>query len=286
MVIKNSKLNVLVALIMLGLVGLSTSTEAQTKARLLGSQTTTTQASTLQPTNPWRAGFQTSFAKPLDELAASNYRNGGGVALEIFTPSLLKSTGLFNVQLGVHLDYMRSGTEAQDINLPEYGTDPVQYRARNQSSGLHLIGRLTTKEMGVMPYLDGFIGSRFFFSTSSVLIEEDPECPHFETDFLTNNLTFVYGGSIGTMVKVNYNTRLDFRLTYSQGSAADFINLDNFEADLNANPMTASHTQRDSDIAPDPDTTTPTPLSNPEHTIHKRINTPLLFFSAGIVFDL
>ncbi|MGB0522575.1 MAG: hypothetical protein ACPGJS_06430 [Flammeovirgaceae bacterium] len=236
--------------------------------------------------NPWSLGIQAMFATPVQELKHNHYRNGGGIALEVFSPSLLPSSNLLNIKLGTHLDYMRSGTEMEMLDLRAYGTEPVEYRARNQSAGFHLIGRLTTKEMGVTPYLDGIIGSRWLFSTSSVLIEEEPDCPHYETDFLTNTLTFVYGGAVGAMVRLDQSIMLDFRMTYSQGSAANFINLDNFDEDINGQPIVISH--RDADEAEATTTTTYTAPSgsNPEHTILKRIRTPQLFFSAGLVFKL
>lgn len=278
---KKNRLNALVVLMIVGLTSLSTITQAQT----MSSAITVSNTPIIRRDNQWNLGTQLMFAAPLQELRDNHYRNGGGVAVEIFSPTILDPSSFLNIQFGTHLDYMSSGSESEMLDLRAYGTDPVKYRAQNESAGLHLIGRLITKEMRVTPYLDGIIGSRMLFSTSSVLIEEEPDCPHFETDFLSKNLTLVYGGSVGAMVKVNHMFTLDFRMTYSQGSAASFINLDNFDADINGSPFTTLH--RDADEAEPTTVTTTTPRNpgeTPEHTMLEQIQTPLLFFSTGVVF--
>lgn len=265
---KNSNLKLWAILIMVGLVGMTGMVQAQDTKTTTTTTTTNAVATSTGNTvgigdnNLWSIGIHGMFAKPMFQLEDNRYRNGGSIDLEVLSPNLLKSSKFWQVKLGGHIDYVGSGTEVTEIELLEPAGELADYRIRNQSVGLHLIGRLTTKEMAITPYLDGIIGGRGLFSTNIIsLQDEDPEFETSETDFLTSNITFIYGGSLGALVKLGNNVFADFRVTYSQGSRADFVSLDHFDTDMSTYP-------------------------NFEHTIVERTRTPLLFFSAGVVFNI
>lgn len=248
-------------LMVLGLAGMVGTVKAQNTSKTVYS-TSSGESTGIGENDKWSLGLHFMYAKPMFQLEDNRYRNGGSFDLEVLSPSLLKKSSFFQFKLGGHIDYTGSGTEVLEIELLEPAGELADYRVRNQSVGLHLMGRLTTKEMAVMPYIDGIIGGRGLFSTNVISLQnESPDYETSTTDFLTSDITFIYGGSLGTLVKLGKNTFADFRVTYSQGSRADFVSLDHFDADLSTYP-------------------------NFEHTIVERTRTPLLFFSAGVVFNI
>ncbi|MGB0523891.1 MAG: hypothetical protein ACPGJS_13070 [Flammeovirgaceae bacterium] len=259
----NNNIKLLAVLLMIGFIGLAENVNAQ------GSDTTKTTYLTssgntygIGKASKWSLGFHLMYAKPLFQLDDNGYRDGFSIDAEVLSPSILNESSFWQIKFGGHIDYTGSGNELTEVELQEPAGEMADYRVRNQSVGLHLIGRLTTKEMAITPYLDGIIGGRGLFSTQIIsLQDQDPDFENTSTEFLTDDLTFIYGGSLGALVKLGNNSFADFRVTYSQGSRADFVSLNQFDADLSTYP-------------------------NYEHTIMERVRTPMLFFSAGVVFNI
>ena len=256
-----SKFRLIAVLMMIGLVGMTSLGNAQdtTKTTYL---TSGGETYNIGNSKKWSLGLHLLYAKPMFELEDNRYRDGFSFDLEVLSPSLLNESSPFQFKLGGHIDYTGSGNEKTVVELQEPAGELADYRVRNQSVGLHLIARLSTKEMKITPYIDGIIGGRGLFSTQIIsLQDEDPDYESTSTEFLTDDITFIYGGSLGALVKLGKNSYMDYRITYSQGSRADFVSLDNFDADMSTYPDYA-------------------------HTIIERTKTPLLFFSAGVVFNI
>lgn len=263
-----NRIKLMALLMILGIIGLAEQSQGQTpdttKTTYLTSSGNTYQVGNSQK---WSVGLHVFHAKPMFQLEDNRYRRGWSFDLEVLSPSLLKESSFFQFKLGGHIDYTGSGTEKTELVLdPAFVEDGpigemIDYRIRNQSVGLHLMGRLSTKEMAITPYIDGIIGGRGLFSTQSVsLQEENAEFEGF-SEFLTSDITFIYGGSLGALVKLGRNSFADFRVTYSQGSRADFVSLDHFDIDMEDYPYL-------------------------NHTIVRNTRTPMLFFSAGVVFNI
>ena len=183
------KIKLMTVLMLLSIIGMADCVKAQdsTKTTYLTSSGTTYEVG---KASKWSVGMHLFYAKPLFELEDNRYRNGFSIDLEALSPSLLKESSFWQIKLGGHIDYTGSGTEKTEIELAEQAGEMADYRVRNQSVGLHLIGRLTTKEMPITPYLDGIIGGRGLFSTQIISLQDaDPEFESSTTEFLTSNVT-------------------------------------------------------------------------------------------------
>lgn len=175
----------------------------------------------------WNFGTGLMYGLPLLEFKDQQYRNGLSLHAEVFSPSLLSDKSWLQFKLGAHIDGMYSGKETTNVVLQDPAGEIADYSIMNYSIGGHILGRLTTKEARVMPYLDGFIGGRWLASLE--MIELDQEFDDYEdriSDVLAHDITFTLGASLGALVKVNDYAYLDFRVTYSHGSRSDFVNLE------------------------------------------------------------
>ncbi len=220
----------------------------------------------------WSLGLHTFFSKPLNELDENCYRNGVAFDVEILSPSLLRKTSPLQLKVGGHLDYLGSGSERMEAYAVFDGDGtgvgdldyPIDVTTRNSSFGFHAMLRLKlNNDWRVQPYLDGIVGGRALFTTeTSTLQNPEPDIEPSNTRNLHRNITFIFGGSAGALVKVSRMTSLDFRVTYSHGSRADFINLDKATYD----PI---------DRVPD---------YSEANVFNSK--TEMLFFSAGVKFNL
>jgi hypothetical protein len=219
----------------------------------------------------WSLGLHALFSKPLNELDENCYRNGVAFDLEILSPSLLNKTSPLQLKVGGHLDYLGSGREKNEAYAVFDGEStgdldyPIDITTRNNSFGFHGMLRLKlNNSWKIQPYLDGIVGGRALFTTeTSTLQNPEPDTEPSNTKNLHRNITFIFGGSVGALVKLSRMTYLDFRVTYSHGSRADFVNLDK---------ITYDPVDRVLDYRGDV-------------TVFDS-KTEMLFFSAGVKFDL
>jgi hypothetical protein len=141
----------------------------------------------------------------------------------------LGSQSPIGLQLGAHFDLMNSGWKKAEIVVQDPANAEAVYRLSNNSVGLHFMGRLSKRSGIIRPYLDGIIGFRGFFTSENIRLKKN----HDDYERSTQNEviskgTFIYGGSLGMLVRVKPDTFLDFRITYSHGTRARYADLDSF----------------------------------------------------------
>ncbi len=182
----------------------------------------------------WTLGTGLMYGLPLQGFDPY-YRDGVAWHIEVFTPSLLPEDSELHLKLGAHADALFSGRETVEITLQDPAGVRADYGITNASVGGHLIARLTTKPRKVMPYLDGIIGGRWLFSTEEIVMQEQlPDYESVVVESLSDHPTFIFGGSLGAMVKIGRFSYLDFRVTYSHGSRANYIDLSTVEGTADA----------------------------------------------------
>lgn len=193
-------------------------------------------------------GVTGQYLKSVGAFQEANYKDGGGLGLEIFSPNLIKAEAPVGIQLGAQLSIGMNGMKTQEIEYTSPTIETWEHTITNKNIGLMAVGRLiSTDKLPVRIYLDAMAGTKMFTSDESLDLkganhsEDDAGC-NFET--LTRSFNFAYGGSVGTMVKLNDQLSLDFRATYMEGTSAEYVDLSSFQVgktdvayDIQRSPM-------------------------------------------------
>lgn len=176
-------------------------------------------------------------ASPLNELCDSTYRNGFGFNLEFMSNNLLRNTvnpNILDFRIGGGFDVLFHGSERRDIVLNTPSNDPGYYSVNNNHIGLLLTGRfMFMGEQKVSPYIDAFVGPRFFNTTETIKPKREITGYEESSTNIANTTTFHYGASLGLMYNFNSTFSLDTRVTYSKGTQADWAVLSSAHADGN-----------------------------------------------------
>lgn len=176
-------------------------------------------------------------ASPLNELCDSTYRHGFGFAMEFMSNNLIRNVvrpNSLDFRIGGSMEFLAHGKETREITLNTPANDPGDYSVRNNHLGLLLVGRFTfLGESRVSPYLDGFVGPRFFNTTETIAPQR--EITGFEPSEtnIFNTSTFHYGVSAGLLFNLNKTFAIDTRVSYSDGTEANWAVLNNVSLDGN-----------------------------------------------------
>ncbi len=169
------------------------------------------------------AGFQLQYAQALGELKEESYRNGGGLNLDILYGEFGTSLPIV-FQTGIQADFNFHGQESESVTLNTGETAEISIR--NQNAGIFGTIRALSPYSPVRVYLDGLIGTRFFFSQDVFMLEGAEDS---DIEGITNTWAFSYGGAIGLLVQINDELSIDARLKYTQGSWAEYVDLETVE---------------------------------------------------------
>ena len=169
-------------------------------------------------------GVAIQYNRPIEELRTDGFKDGIGFNFSLLSNSLSSDHGIASLQFGGQFDYVFNGKQSEEIivTVPETGELGNLY-VNNQQVGAHGITRIiTTDRFPVQLYVDGMAGVILFTSTESYGHTE--ECPD-ESLNLSRDFVFSYGASVGSMIRLSDEAKLDLRATYRTGSPARFIDL-------------------------------------------------------------
>lgn len=170
-------------------------------------------------------------SKAQNTFCDSAYRNGYGFSMEFFSNNLLRNTPqrAVGLRFGLGWDIQWAGHHSESVILNTPNSDPGKEKFSNTHLGLTASARLTFMPYSrLTPYIDGHVGLRGFY-TNQILTMDDPS-PEYESSTSNSILstgTQRYGGSVGLMYRLTNNIYLDTRVTYSKGTAGNWINLNN-----------------------------------------------------------
>lgn len=169
-------------------------------------------------------------SSPLNTFCDSAYRNGFGINMEFFSNNLLRKSvnpNAFDLRFGFGFDFQGAGREKRSVILNTPNSDPGKETLSNSHIGASLSMRMTfLGEKRVSPYIDGFVGLRGFYSHRNLSIDEpNPEYETTTSEQLLSVGTTRYGASLGAMYRLGRVVSLDTRITYSAGTAGNWLNL-------------------------------------------------------------
>lgn len=207
----------------------------------------------------------------------SAYRHGYGFNMEFYSNNLLRKSvnpNALDLRFGIGFDIQGAGKEKRAVILNTPNSDPGKEKLSNSHIGITANMRLTfLGEKRLSPYLDGFVGLRGFYSHRELTID-DPN-PDYETstsEQLLSTGTTRYGASFGMMYRLNRVVSVDTRVTYSAGSAGNWLNLNTVDQKDNIVSYRVSNTTTDLfiyrigfvfNLNPTPRETSSTPIVNP-----------------------
>ncbi len=176
-------------------------------------------------------------ASPLNELCDSTYRHGFGFGMEFMSNNLIRNVAnpdRIDFRIGGSFEFLAHGKETREIVLNTIASDPGDYTVRNNHLGLLLTGRFTfIGNARVSPYVDGFLGPRFFNTTESIVPQREIQGFEPSETNIYNNSTFHYGASLGVLFKLNSIFAVDTRVSYSDGTEANWAVLNSAHLDGN-----------------------------------------------------
>jgi opacity protein-like surface antigen len=242
-------------------------------------------------------GFQGFGALPLNSFAKAGYRAGGGFGINYFSPTLINrfDENKLNFHIGVNSQFAFSGNRRFTVDLDTPRTGQAAYSLQNYSIGLGLVGRLVAPGERVRPYIEGFVGGRFFFTDENIRpLKEDPAYESSTRANLVKASTGTYGFGAGIMYELNDFVFMDLGFLYSKGNPGTWAHLSSARQEGNVVTYNTKKTNTDmlfinlginfrlhcgdSDHSPDPVITpgtgksTPTPSSTPRRSQTKLPN--------------
>lgn len=211
-------------------------------------------------------GFYLNGASPYNQLKDSGYRHGIGFSVEYLSPSLFAPNVRkpFEVRIGAGIEFFHHGSSKKVENLVfnTPNNDLGSSKLQNQMFGFYVAPKFIFNVGRVSPYFDVFANARIF--NTYQVNRFNREVQGYER---TSNKPVVqngaahYGGSLGLIYNLGSRFAFDARVSYSTGSAINFV-------DLNS-------PARDPDLA--------------SGIVYRTINTPvsdLLTYRIGILIKL
>ncbi|MEZ4774603.1 MAG: hypothetical protein R3D00_15565 [Bacteroidia bacterium] len=167
-----------------------------------------------------------SFFQPVGELQTQNFRQGGGISMDMISDDL-RENRFGSLQMGFHFDAGFHGQEKRPVDSYYPIEGPVDLQISNESIGMYGLARvITPARFPLRLYADGLAGTRMFASTQYVLPEDEhQQSDDCEGENLTRSWTFLYGASAGMLIRINHEISLDLRSTLTRGSHARFVDL-------------------------------------------------------------
>lgn len=180
----------------------------------------------------------------------SAYRHGYGFNMEFFSNNLLRHSinpNALALRFGFGFDFQGAGREKRSVILNTPNSDPGKETLKNSHIGASANMRLTfLGEKRVSPYIDGFVGLRGFYSHRELSIDKpNPDYETSSSEQLFSTGTTRYGASFGMMYRLNRVISVDTRVTYSAGSAGDWLNLNTVTQQDNVVSYHVSNTTTD-----------------------------------------
>ncbi|HCS19741.1 MAG TPA: hypothetical protein DIW47_04115 [Bacteroidetes bacterium] len=207
----------------------------------------------------------------------SAYRHGYGFNMEFFSNNLLRNSvnpNALDLRFGFGFDIQGAGREKRSVILATPNSDPGKEVLKNSHLGASATMRLTfLGEKRLHPYVDGFIGLRGFYSNRELTIDKpNPDYETTTSEQILSAGTTRYGGSFGLMYRLNRVVSIDTRVTYSDGSAGNWLNLNTVNQEDNIVSYRVSNTTTDLfiyrvgfvfNLNPEPKKTSGTTIVNP-----------------------
>ncbi|MFT5724620.1 MAG: hypothetical protein ACI9JN_001739 [Bacteroidia bacterium] len=173
----------------------------------------------------WQIGIGLSSSAPVDRFAGHNYPWGYSIDLVTLSPNVLQKSDNWGLQFGLNLSGGDAGRKSFDTNRAlEQGTTEF-YNCIVSHQATTRFGYQIAKKHQL--YLEGIIGHTKFHSGRMSVSGDDNimDDGHKDHLILFKDRTFRYGGAIGTTWKLKPNTRLELRVDYTRGTAAQYINM-------------------------------------------------------------
>jgi hypothetical protein len=182
-------------------------------------------------------GFYANYTTPLKQFNDSGYRNGVGFSVEYLSPSIFgNATGPFETRVSAGFEFSHHGSskKVKDLVFNTPNNDKGSVKIQNLIFGFYVAPRFLFNIGDFSPYVDVIANYRIF--NTYQVNRFNNEVPGYERESSTpviQNGVAHYGGSLGFMYYISKSVCLDARVTYTQGKAVQFANLNSLEKDPN-----------------------------------------------------
>jgi len=179
----------------------------------------------------WYLGANYLHQVPLGEMNSNGFRHLNAVSFNLMynlTPNAYEG-------MAVHIGGQMSGGITRSVKDRIVLDSPLgasaKSKVRNGLFDITGVLRFIFKPNARMsPYLEGKAGLRA--TGGDQVLKLDRDYNGFDrktTDEINRKAAFVYGLAGGLLVKINEMADWDFRVTYSRGQSASYIDLDSYE---------------------------------------------------------
>lgn len=175
-------------------------------------------------------GFYLNGASPYNQLKDSGYRHGIGFSFEYLSPSLFapKTRSPFEVRIGAGIEFFHHGSSKKVENLVfnTPNNDLGSSKLQNQLFGFYVAPKFIFNIGRVSPYVDVFANARIFNSYQVNRFNREVQGYERTTSKpVVQNTAAHYGGSLGIIYNLGSRFAFDARVSYSTGSAINFVDL-------------------------------------------------------------
>ncbi|KAB2917703.1 MAG: hypothetical protein F9K23_04785 [Bacteroidetes bacterium] len=175
-------------------------------------------------------GFYLNGATPFNQLNDSGYRNGIGFSAEYLSPSLFapNTRSPFEVRVGAGIEFFHHGSskKVEDLVFNTPNNDLGSSKLQNQMFGFFVAPKFIFNVGRFSPYVDVFANARIF--NSYQVNRFNKEVQGYERTSnkpVVQNAAAHYGGSVGLIYNLGSRIAFDARVSYSTGSAINFVDL-------------------------------------------------------------
>lgn len=165
-------------------------------------------------------GIEGIFNCPILDLDANNYRDGAGISMSGFG-DITSNRNPLVLQWGVEgLFGVSNKNRTYNIGSPFSGTisNPT-----NVAVGLNGLLRLEYRKYAVHPYIDGFVGGRFF--QSGYYVNNNDDWSELQS---TTNAKWAYGAGVGAFIPVSKRLDINVRAAYTHTDDMQYIDMNDF----------------------------------------------------------
>jgi hypothetical protein len=175
-------------------------------------------------------GLYLNGANPMHQLNDSGYRNGIGFSMEYLSPSLFSALAKkpFEVRIGAGIEFFHHGSsnKIENVVFSTPNNDLGSVKLQNQMFGFYVAPKFIFNVGRFSPYFDVFVNARIL--NSYQVNRFNKEVQGYERSSskpVLQNAAAHYGGSVGLIYNLGKAVAFDFRVSYSTGSAINFVNL-------------------------------------------------------------
>ncbi len=207
-------------------------------------------------------GFYFNASSPQKSLQNLGYKNGLGFSFEYLSNQLIKKES-FSLRLSIGLDAQWHGHKNIDsIIFNTSNNDKGYSRFENLCSGLFLGPKFTFNYGLWEPYFELNLALRQFITNQINTFYKAPiDYQKSTSTLILSNNTNHYGLGFGTLYHITGNILFDMRVSYSNGTKTDFVNLNSVSLAKNG-------------------------VENFDYKIMKANTSDLLFYRIGFIFHL